>query len=458
VGDLIPISPLPTLNPCVRTNWVTIIESQTPFGGLTKMPRDCTALRKLVVMYSPGRTSGIQYNMQRKPRLRTKPFGARSRAPRREFGETRGDSSAIQQRFAPAAVSTSIGARQSRIVTFSRSEVCAALPFTAGAFNLTTALSGRNLVHPGNPLLFPWLSNVAPCYEKYRVRKLVFRYISGNPTVASGLVFMAVDTDPSDPLPSNVGEVMGNINSVSGSIWQGVSLSVSARDLMAGLEWRFTASHQAVVEPRTTYMGQLLCAADGVDVDRSVTLQVEYEFDFMVEQVPEIGEQVLTQTNYGVDPAGNIPTLRMGAGIAQVVMSGTGAPVFTGLPALSGTLNAIDLGPYPSGELFTRARTTKAATMLSTLLAGADTDVVMIDNLGVFLGYASGSGPAVMTRAAGAETGTGLTVEGVQGYMDSIFHVAPAMALLPTLRYLMPVVFQAVAGDTHFFDGVLSHR
>lgn len=58
--------------------------------------------------------------------------------------------------------------------------------------------AGTQYVSPTNQNMFPWLAALAAGYEKYRFRRLSYFYRSMAPTTANGLVYMAVDYDPSD--------------------------------------------------------------------------------------------------------------------------------------------------------------------------------------------------------------------------------------------------------------------
>jgi len=157
--------------------------------------------------------------MQRQSRRKAIKVPPASRRARSGLVRPLDATSTTAQRFVPAALSTQFGAKTTKSIVVSRVEVADDLLFNSGGFSITSSLAATDrLIHPGNRLLFPWLSNIAPCYEKYRVLRLRFRLISGVPTSASGLVYLAVDTDPTDPAPATVGELMGNASSSAGSV------------------------------------------------------------------------------------------------------------------------------------------------------------------------------------------------------------------------------------------------
>jgi hypothetical protein len=80
-------------------------------------------------------------------------------------------------------------------VTLSHREFVADIPSSIG-FSLNTYL-----INPGNPLLFPWLSQMASMYEEYEFLGLIFEFKStsatavGTTSSAMGAVVMATDYD-----------------------------------------------------------------------------------------------------------------------------------------------------------------------------------------------------------------------------------------------------------------------
>lgn len=121
------------------------------------MPRDCTGVRKLLMMYSPGRMSGIQYNMLRQQSKKVKSGASiQTRASRRAVG-TLDSTTTTQRAFMPAAVSVAMGVRKSaQVVLVRRREVCCDVVLASGAFNITTTLTDASRrIHPGNAVLFP---------------------------------------------------------------------------------------------------------------------------------------------------------------------------------------------------------------------------------------------------------------------------------------------------------------
>ena len=53
-------------------------------------------------------------------------------------------------------------------------------------------------VNPGNVNLFPWLSTISTCYERYRFHKLRYEYVPWIGTSATGAIQCSFDYDASD--------------------------------------------------------------------------------------------------------------------------------------------------------------------------------------------------------------------------------------------------------------------
>ncbi len=68
------------------------------------------------------------------------------------------------------------------------------MPVTGGDFSQLTYK-----INPGLSLTFPWLSQLAPNFEYYRVVDMDFEFVSKLPTTAAGMVYLAIDYNAADP-------------------------------------------------------------------------------------------------------------------------------------------------------------------------------------------------------------------------------------------------------------------
>jgi len=64
------------------------------------------------------------------------------------------------------------------------------------------------VVQPGLNSTFPWLSNIALLYDRYKFLKLELEFITSCPTTTSGTVYMAFDPDALDQGPSSTSDML----------------------------------------------------------------------------------------------------------------------------------------------------------------------------------------------------------------------------------------------------------
>lgn len=74
-------------------------------------------------------------------------------------------------------------------------------------------------INPGMSSTFPWLSQIAPRFEKYHFKKLHFDYETEAPTALGGSVLLTVDYDASDAPPSSKVQAMAYKNAVRTPPW-----------------------------------------------------------------------------------------------------------------------------------------------------------------------------------------------------------------------------------------------
>lgn len=306
------------------------------------------------------------------------------------------------------------------------------------------------LINPGNEFLFPWGSRLATLYEKYRFESLAFEAISRNPTTCPGGVYMAVDTDPNDPLPVDMAELMHNRNAVSGSAWQNLRLNVDIRTLNEGMPWRFTSPYESpdAWEPRTSFCGRVLFAGNGATATYSQTydLYSDYTLVLNVEQLPGRAHQTFVKTQGTVPGATfyqNPTTLTSMPGAAKLVQEAVGTtPIFTGG---LGTVNfynpklAVDVGGIRNGTVEYQTTMADAGlTPYGLLPAGSLADLAVYDELGAYLGSADDL--TTKSTLHGALRGS-TWVAGQNASAMMSFAVEDLFALYPRARYLIPYVY-----------------
>lgn len=110
-----------------------------------------------------------------------------------------------QNAFAPVSYTTSF-TNSGKIVRISQSEVIQSLvpdkKHWIGTTPTDYTILGLRL-SPSNSTTFPWLSNIAGLFDKFRFRKLRFTYVTTQPTNTPGNVAMAIDFDAYDKPPGD---------------------------------------------------------------------------------------------------------------------------------------------------------------------------------------------------------------------------------------------------------------
>lgn len=80
-------------------------------------------------------------------------------------------------------------------------------------------------VNPGLGSVFPWLSDVANRFDKYKFTSVKFRYVP-QAAAQAGTVTLAFDFDPNDDAPSTMSEAATYHDYVMTSIWNTADLSL----------------------------------------------------------------------------------------------------------------------------------------------------------------------------------------------------------------------------------------
>lgn len=104
----------------------------------------------------------------------------------------------------------------------------------------------RWVINAGNPAMFPWLSNLAHAYERYRFRRLTFEVRTGSGTGSNGRVGIFIDFDCADPAPQNKAQAYSNRNAVDGPVWTNLAYTALPTDLQR-LKSYYVASDGAIV-------------------------------------------------------------------------------------------------------------------------------------------------------------------------------------------------------------------
>lgn len=339
-------------------------------------------------------------------------------------------------------------------IRVSRKEVVSVINCNTIPFALSTSLTPvEALVNPGNPKLFPWLSGVADLYEKYRFTRMTFRLVSANPSTSAGIVYLAFDTDPIDPVPTTMQEMMANQMATTATVWETVDLRLDMARVNSGMDWRYTKARVGDLsrEPRTTYIGQLFIGSAGT-YGAIFNLEIDYEVEFSVEQLSYTQEQVISSASFSGTSGTSYPNQLVATpGKVGTVQAGSGrVPVMdlaTAGTAIGATITApvglVDIGTIQSGlfnSVFSGVSATGSTPAAAT--ANAYPDLAFFDAGGQYLSHAASlagyTGATTTKVTKGSAGGSALTVGGPLNMTLGI-SVQDMLAAVPTLRYLLPV-------------------
>lgn len=141
--------------------------------------------------------------------------------------------------------------------------------------------------NPGLQVMFPWLSGVAPNFEKYRVRKILFHYETSQSTFVPGMVMFAPEFNISDAMPSTKSELLEYAFATRAPVWKNFSMEIPSNVLMNYKEYYVRVNELSVQNDKKLYDPMfLIYATDAVSTDISYAgeLWVEYEIELLYPQ------------------------------------------------------------------------------------------------------------------------------------------------------------------------------
>lgn len=265
--------------------------------------------------------------------------------------------------FAPVAIGTRQTVRKPRTRTTKDGHYCVQHSELIDSVAGTDAFSNASYaINPGVPVVFPWLSQIAPNYESYRFKKLHFRYVPTIGTDAPGSIYMAPEFNNNDSPPVDESQIASYDGCVTGNIWQ------------TGIIYRCSQSN---LNKRKSYYvrnGSLPANADidlydtgyhnvaTVDCGGAVKagkLWVDYDVEFMTPQLNATGVgRALSAKFTGIDNGVTVPVK---VGIAPLTASvAAGVLTFTASQPYQCLVNTV-----VSGNTLTATTVTGSATVTS---------------------------------------------------------------------------------------------
>lgn len=139
----------------------------------------------------------------------------------------------------------------------------------------TTFTASNFQVNPGLAGVFPWASQLARSYDKYRFTSLKFLYRSVVPTTTAGVVMMSFDYDTLDILPTTKFEHSQTTPNVESNSFNSFELKVKCDNV-----WRFVRQGAVASTDLKTYdFGQLVISSSYGAASLLGEIYVEYTIE-----------------------------------------------------------------------------------------------------------------------------------------------------------------------------------
>lgn len=325
---------------------------------------------------------------------------------------------------------------------------------------LSLAMIGYDL-NPSVATMFPWLSRVAACYERFRFNSVNFRFVPSQSTATAGRFYAAVDYDYDDAPATSKATLMGNHSVVESPVWQESKLVCDPSCLNRDMPYRYVSctTKGLAIEQRTAFAGFLMLAFDTAVANLLMDIWVEYDVqlvtpvtdEFIVQELPcveaDMTSVAAVTTALGVGGAGAVPRSHavMTSGPVATAVSGVNnVPIFA-VPMLGSAAYATEVADISaakgSGVLSLLFRWLETGVSPATLLAQSLTVVLAAhDYLGTYLGLLgtvsglvhNSEGPLVLN-----EVSTNSKILAQQTTID----LHELINAYPTAHYLAPVLY-----------------
>lgn len=237
---------------------------------------------------------------------------------------------------APVAISVTRVAQPSSVVVRHSEPVAT---FEANANGIVGAV--KYYVNPGKVDTFPWLCNIARCYEYYRFKRLMYKYVPLIGTTATGRVCMAFDGDPHDTYPANMDAMESYEAAVSFQPWARAQMHVPS-GILSRYQKFYCRYNLDATDVRVTDVGCFYFAADGCPDNVAIgRVYVDYEVEFFTPQIPTSDEESDHYVASSAAPAGNL--LLNPLKDASVVLQTTG---FSSIDTTGALLELLEAGSY----------------------------------------------------------------------------------------------------------------
>jgi hypothetical protein len=245
-------------------------------------------------------------------------------------------------------------------------------------------------INPGMSNTFPWLSQIAPRFEKYRFNKLKFDYETEASTALGGSVMLAIDYDASDPAPATKVQLMSYKNAVRSAPYQ-PSSNVSAKLDLGQQKAYFVRSgaNPAGTDIKMYDVGNLFACSQGISTGSAVLgeLYVEYDVHLMTPQLTSPDDNTIDSSKL---TSGNSTSAAQPFGSSGTIVNSLSNPMFSFNYGTS-TLTFLRAGSFLA-SLICNTGTVITAVSTTGTWAGAANFNDYVDSGGLFAASETNTG------------------------------------------------------------------
>lgn len=195
-------------------------------------------------------------------------------------------------------------------------------------------------LQPGDQRTFPWLSNIASSWARYRIHSMTWHLRSTLPSTFAGYTLMSLNSDPADPDPTSKQTMAMNPSAVETKVWQHSNASIPQAVLRnqppQGLYVRKAGQQQDDAEKRLSDLGTFYIIGDSTSLGAGLLLAdiwVTYDVEFFIPSAPASQGVAYITSGGGATsvalPLGILPTVTNAEG--TLLPSATGDTIFTNL-------------------------------------------------------------------------------------------------------------------------------
>jgi len=168
---------------------------------------------------------------------------------------------------APVNISRKVAMAKPKIKSSNGSVVVSHSEYIGTVSSSATFAATTYPINPGLAITFPWLSNLAVNYVKYRFKKLQFLYVPAVGTATSGRVALAFDSNVTAAIPVNKQQMFSIAPNDEEAVWNEVAISVdTSKHAWLYVRQFLTAASNTIVntsnDPKMSDCGRLIFAAD----------------------------------------------------------------------------------------------------------------------------------------------------------------------------------------------------